>query len=41
MLGVIGTYVGAKREVDPAEFAEMEVRSLTRRRLGEGDLALS
>jgi cation/acetate symporter len=29
LLGVVGTYVGAKREVDLAKFAEMEVRSLT------------
>ena len=30
LLGILGTYVGAKRErVDPAKFAEMEVRSLT------------
>ncbi|HZG91798.1 MAG TPA: cation acetate symporter [Pseudonocardia sp.] len=29
LLGIIGTYVGAKREVDLAKFAEMEVRSLT------------
>jgi cation/acetate symporter len=30
VLGIVGTYVGASRErVDPAKFAEMEVRSLT------------
>jgi len=30
LLGILGTYVGAKREkVDAAKFAEMEVRSLT------------
>ena len=30
LLGILGTYVGAKREkIDPAKFAEMEVRSLT------------
>jgi cation/acetate symporter len=30
LLGIVGTYVGAKREkIDPAKFAEMEVRSLT------------
>jgi cation/acetate symporter len=29
LLGIVGTYVGAKREVDLAKFAEMEVRSLT------------
>ncbi|MGE0298646.1 solute symporter family protein [Pseudonocardia sp.] len=29
LLGVIGTYIGARRPVDSAKFAEMEVRSLT------------
>jgi cation/acetate symporter len=29
LLGIVGTYVGARREVDEAKFAEMEVRSLT------------
>jgi cation/acetate symporter len=29
VLGVVGTYVGAKKTVDLAKFAEMEVRSLT------------
>ncbi len=29
ILGIVGTYVGAKRHVDLAKFAEMEVRSLT------------
>ncbi len=29
ILGIVGTYVGAKREVNLAKFAEMEVRSLT------------
>jgi cation/acetate symporter len=29
LLGIIGTYVGARKEVDQAKFAEMEVRSLT------------
>lgn len=29
LLGVIGTYVGARHEVDMAKYAEMEVRSLT------------
>jgi cation/acetate symporter len=30
VLGIVGTYVGASRErIDPAKFAEMEVRSLT------------
>ncbi|MCY7343268.1 MAG: cation acetate symporter [Pseudonocardia sp.] len=29
LLGIVGTYVGANREVDEAKFAEMEVRSLT------------
>ncbi|MGE3285696.1 MAG: cation acetate symporter [Pseudonocardia sp.] len=29
LLGIIGTYVGARRPVDSAKFAEMEVRSLT------------
>ena len=29
ILGIIGTYVGAKKAEDPAKFAEMEVRSLT------------
>jgi cation/acetate symporter len=29
LLGVVGTYVGARHAVDKAKFAEMEVRSLT------------
>jgi len=29
LLGVVGTYVGARHAVDQAKFAEMEVRSLT------------
>jgi cation/acetate symporter len=29
ILGIVGTYVGAKKHVDLAKFAEMEVRSLT------------
>jgi cation/acetate symporter len=29
ILGVVGTYVGAKKHVDLAKFAEMEVRSIT------------
>jgi cation/acetate symporter len=29
ILGIVGTYVGAKKVVEPAKFAEMEVRSIT------------
>ncbi|WP_374111984.1 solute symporter family protein [Pseudonocardia sp. TRM90224] len=29
LLGIIGTYIGGKRSVEPGKFAEMEVRALT------------
>jgi cation/acetate symporter len=38
LLGILGTFVGARRKVDAAKYAEMEVRSLTGAGAEKGDV---